>query len=536
MPDDDSPDTNDENTSRRDVLKATSAMTAAGAMGALAGCTGGGDGGDGGGDGGDGGSDGGDGGSDGGDGGSDGGDGGDGGGSETLQISYLSAEAAENSLTTPQFEKSIGRFEEQQGNVEVRLQTASYGDIKQQISSRVSGGNPPTLAEFGSAGIELWDNGDVPDHAPWVEASEVFPDGWSEAGRQTAEFRGNYWNGSSMRHSVSNLGIRPKMYSQAGVTDPFEELSTWSGFWEATTRVAEEFPDAFAYEKTGVYNDLEDYWGEARTAHTEGEDPWIRGDPTDPDVQVGNNPSTDGMIEHTLALAQEFSSPESASRGDEEIPSLMLTGRVGSFTYMTQNFTRWYQTKDDAVIGWDGGDGDVMLLPNPQLANPGDLASMLQDRDYGYVENLGEATEGEHGGHVWALEQAQGMFEGHSQAEQDAAWALHTFFLRDEQHVIEEYGETYPSIPNNPDLQQVLLDELGDDLPQNFAQVLENLDEYGAQYGNTGGPWDVWGTDQIRWTDVNETISQAIAGQIQGSNLVSEVQSRVQTTLDEQNS
>ena len=534
MPDDDSSEARDESASRRDVLKATSAMGAAGAMGALAGCTGG-DGGDGGGDGGDGG----DGGGDGGDGGDDtppatAGDGGDGGGSETVEISYLSAEAAENSLTPDQFKKSIGRFEDQYGNVSVNLQTASYGDIKQQISSRVSGGNPPVLAEFGSAGIELWQNGDVPDHAPFIESSENFPDGWSDAGRATAEFRGSFWNGSSMRHSVSNLGIRPKMYSQVGVEDPHEDLATWSQFWEHTSAVAEEF-DTFAYEKTGVYNDLEDYWGEARTGHTGGEDPWIRGDPTDPDLQIGNNPSTDGMIEHTLALAQEFSSPESASRGDEEIPSLMLTDRVASFTYMTQNFTRWYQTKDDAVIGWDGGDGDVMLLPNPALEDPSGLASMLQDRDYGYVENLGEASAGEHGGHVWALEQAQGLFSGPSQAQQEAAWALHTFFLSDEQHVLEEYGETYPSIPNMPEMQQALLDELGDDLPQNFEQVLENLDEYGAQYNNTGAPWNVWGTDQIRWTDVNETISQAIAGQIDGSNLVSEVTSRVQTTLEEQN-
>jgi hypothetical protein len=533
MPDDDSPDTNDESTSRRDVLKATSAMTAAGAMGALAGCTGG-DGGDGGGDGGDGGDGGG---GDGGDGGATPteGDGGDGGGSETVQISYLSAEAAENSLTTPQFEKSIGRFEDQQGNVSVKLQTASYGDIKQQISSRVSGGNPPTLGEFGSAGLELWENGDVPDHGPFVEASEHYPDAWSAASKSTADFRGSYWCGGPMRHSVSNLGIRPKMYSAAGVSDPFEELSTWSGFWEATTAVAEEFPDAFAYEKTGVYNDLEDYWGEARTGHTEGQDPWIRGDPTDPDLQIGANPRTDGMIEHTLALAQEFSSPESASRGDEEIPSLMLTDKVASFTYMTQNFTRWYQTKDDAVIGWDGGDGDVMLLPNPMLDDAGGLASELNDRGYGYVSRLGEAGSGAHGGHVWALEQAQGLFAGHSQAQQEAGWALNTFFHRDEQHVLEEYGETYPSIPADSDMQQVLLDELGDDLPQNFAQVLDNLGEYGSQYNNTGAPWDVRGTDQIRWTDINETISQAIAGQIQGSNLVSEVQSRVETTLSEQN-
>jgi hypothetical protein len=127
------------------------------------------------------------------------------------------------------------------------------------------------------------------------------------------------------------------------------------------------------------------------------------------------------------------------------------------------------------------------------------------------------------------------MFAGFDQAQLEAGWALNRFFHRDEQHVLEQYGETYPSIPADSDMQQVLLDELGDDLPQNFAQVLENLGNYGTQYNNTGAPWDVGGTDQIRWTDINETISQAIAGQINGADLVGEVQSRVQTTLDEQN-
>ena len=496
-------------------------MGAAGAMGALAGCTQNGDNGDtpepggedtdtpGGGDGAT--------------------DTPSGGGGETVQISYLSAEAAENSLTGPQFEKSIGRFEEQYGNVSVNLQTASYSDIRQQISSRASGGNPPTLAEFGGAGLNFFLNDQVPDHTPFVESSDLYPDAWSTASAATANFRGTYWCGGPMRHSVSSLGIRPKMYSEAGISNPMEELSTWTQFWDATSKVAEAFPDAFAFEQTGVGGDLESYWGEARTAHTEGQDPWIRGEGSSPELQIGNNPRTDGMIEHTVRLAQEFSSPESASRGDEEIPSLMLTNKVGSFTYATQNFTRWYQVKEDAVIGWDGGNGDFMLLPNPKVGSGSDLAEASG------VDTLSEVDSGEHGGHVWALEQAHGMFSGFEQPQMEAAWALNTFFHRNEQHVIEHYGETYPSIPADTELQQVLLDEMGDELPQNFTQVLTNLDEYGPQYNNTGAPWDVGGTDEIRWTSMNETISQAIAGQIELSNLVSEVQSRVQTTLDEQN-
>ncbi|MFC6734244.1 MULTISPECIES: ABC transporter substrate-binding protein [unclassified Haladaptatus] len=495
-------DGSDRDSSRRDFLKVTGAAAATGALGGLAGCTGGGGGGDG---------------------------NGDGGGSASLTINYLCAEAAENSLTKPLFNKSVKRFGDQ-NDVQVNLQAASYGDIKSKISSTVSAGNPPTLAEFGSAGLEFFLDDKVPDHGQWVDESDSYPDNWSAASKSVADFRGTYWSGGPLRHSVSNLGIRPKVFSEhGGVSDPFEDLKTWSGFYDALNQIAESDADIIPYEETGVYNDLESYWGHARTAYTGGDDPWIRGDPENPEVLIGsdgeNGKRTDGMIKNVVKLANEFSSEKSAQRGDEEIPSLMLTDRVASFTYMTQNFTRWRSVKEDAKIGWHDGDGDVMLLPNPKL-----------DADYG--SNVGiselEGLEGEHGGHVWALEQAHGVFDVGDQKKMDAGWDLQVFLRSDEEHVFEWLGEAYPAIPADAPMQEALLNEYTD-LPQNFTQVLKNLDNYGTQYNSTGADWDVKGTDQIRWTDINKTISQSIAGQEPLDGLPDKIRSNVDTTLSERN-
>ncbi|WP_254546826.1 ABC transporter substrate-binding protein [Halomarina pelagica] len=490
-----------EDTSRRDFLKATAATGATGALGALAGCAGGGGGG--------------------------GGGNGGGGGSADVTISYLSAEAAENSLTKPHFQESVNRFGEQAG-VKVNLQTTSYSDVRQKIASTVSAGNPPTLAESGGAGIDFWQDGKVPDHGQWVEGSD-YPDRWSVASKATADFRGNWWSGGPLRHSVSHTGIRPKMFSQAGVSSP-DELQTWSGFLDALNKVQKEFPNANAFEQTGAAADLEAYWGEARTAHTEGKDPWIRGDPKDPDVIINadseDGKRTDGMMKNTVMLASKFSSDSTAQRSDEEIPSLMLTDRVGSFNYMTQNFTRWTTVKEDVKFGWNGGDGDVMAIPHPKL-----------DADYGAKMGISEleGLEGEHGGHVWALEQAHSIYDVGDQKKMDAAWDLNTFLHQDDQHVLTLYGELYPAIPADTPMQDKLLEEYPD-LPQNFKMVLQDLKKYGTQYNNTGGPWDVNGTDQIRWTDMNETISKAIAGQVGVDQLPQQVRQKVDKTLKERNS
>jgi len=501
----------DSETTRRDFVKLTTGAASAGAMGALAGCGGnGGGGGDDGGDGGDGG-------------------GGDGGGSETVTVDFLSANAVENGDIQSHYQSSMEDFASKNGSYEVNLQTASYGDIQQSLSSRVQTGNPPALAESGGLGLQFFRNDQLADHASFMEGTDTLPDDLTAAGQQVAEFRGDYWAVGAMRNTNSNLGIRPKTFSQAGIENPMEDLATWSQFYEALQTIDEE-QDIIAYEETGVPGDLESYWGYARTAYTGGTDPWIRGEGSDPTVVIGNEDmeedrqKTDGMIKACVNLADEFSSAEASQRGDEDIPALMISGRVASFNYALATANRWYSVDENAQIGWNDGEGDFMLLPHPRL-------------DEGFGDAIGiddlSGHSGEHGSHVWALEQCHTIFDGVSDQQKEGAFALGRYLLEDSDFVLPAWGEHYEAIPGLAPKLEELQNEY--DLPQNFQQSLDNQVEYGSQYSNTGGPWDVWPTDPIRWTDINETISQGIAGQHSAEETPSIVRERVLTRLEEEN-
>jgi len=500
-------DADGDETTRRDFVKYTTGVASAGAMGALAGCSGG----------------------DGGDGGGDGSDGGDGGGSETVAIDFLSANAVENGDIQSHFQSSMDDFASKNDGYEVNLQTASYGDIQQSLSSRVQSGNPPALAESGGLGLQFFRNDQLADHASFMEGTDTLPDDLTAAGQQVSEFRGDYWAMGAIRNTNSNLGIRPKTFSQAGVENPMEDLATWSQFYETLQTIDEE-QDIIAYEETGVPGDLESYWGYARTAYTGGTDPWLRGDGADPDVVIANEDmeedrqKTDGMIKACVALADEFSSEEAASRGDEDIPALMLSGRVASFNYALATANRWYSVDESAQIGWNDGEGDFMLLPHPQL-----------DEDFGDAIGIDDLSghSGDHGGHVWGLEQCHTIFNEVNDQQQEGAFTLGRYLLEDDDFVLPAWGEFYEAIPGLEPKLDALRNEY--DLPQNFEQSLRNQVEHGSQYSNTGGPWDVWPTDPIRWTDINETISQAIAGQHSMEETPSVVRERVLTRLEEEN-
>jgi ABC-type glycerol-3-phosphate transport system substrate-binding protein len=503
-------DLSDENKSRRDFLKIAGVTTATGALGTLAGCAGDGDGNGGGG---------------GGNGGGNGGNGG-GGGSESVTINFLSANAAENSKIRQHYGDSMKLFEEQKGNVNVALQTASYGDVKTKIASTVQAGTPPALAEAGSAGLALFREGKVPNHGPWIKETEGYPKEWTAANQAAANFRGEWWSGGAPRHTNSNLGINPKLFSQVGVKDPHSELKTWSGLLENLKKVDEQ-TDAYAYEVTGAWNDLESYWGEAHTSYTDGTDPWIRGDPKDPTVIIGgdheDSPKTDGMIENNIKLAKEFSSSKAAARTDEEIPALLLTDRVAAFSYATPNVTRWTTVKPDVKIGWHGGEGDFMLLPNPKV-----------DPEYG--ANFGisdlEGVKGQHGGQLWAFEQQHSVFKV-SDKKQDLAWDLNVFLHREPKFVFPAWGKYYESFTGDAVLFEELLKWRKEQglKAQNYQQSIENVNKYGGQYASTGAAWDVNGTDEVRWNNINRTISQAIAGQHKREETPSIIRDRVLKSL-----
>lgn len=509
----DIPDHKESGYSRRKILRGTGTLAGAGALGTLAGCSGQSNNDSGNQSNNDSGS--------GGDGSSDS----SGGSSESLTVSFQSAFAAENQATSEIFAQSMKRFEKQQENVNVDLQKISYADVKNKLSSTVAAGNPPTLAESGSAGLTLFNQGEVPNHGPWIEETEGLPDKWLPVNKTVAQFRGDWWTSGTFGIPANSLGIRPKTFSQIGITDPFSELKTWSNVYDALTRIDEKFPDVIAWEETGSAGDLESYWGEARTAHTGGKDPWIRGDPTNPEVQIGKNPRTDGMMKNCVKLAKRFSSEKAAARTNEAIPALLLTGRVASFPQIQNSFTEWKAINEDLKFGWQDGEGDVMMIPYPKL-----------DPEYGSKIGISEleGIEGEHGGHVWGLENAHTVFKTGDQKQMDMGWELAMFLHKNEGFMLDLVERGDPVIPSFTPLLSVVENTL--DLPQPYTQMQEQIEEFGPQYNNTGSPWDVQGTDQIRWTDINETISQSIAGQVDVESLPGNVRQKVLTTLEERNS
>jgi ABC-type glycerol-3-phosphate transport system substrate-binding protein len=497
----------DDAASRRDVLK-TTGLAGVGALGMLAGCTGGGDGGDGGS-------------GDDGDGTPTGTDedveavsiGGteepedgteatetaestEGGGEETARIDFLSGLAAESGATREHVEDGIEDFQSRQGNVEVNLQVVSYGDRNNKISSTVAAGNAPDLAESGATGIGFFRDGRVVDHGSYIEEAEDLPDNWTGATRETAQFRGQWWSAGQNRQGTTMMCVRPELFKSAGVSDP-SELETWTGFRRAVEKVDQEFPDVHAFEATGAPNDLESYWGEARTAYTEGADPWIRGDPENPEVLVGEADRTDGMIKNTIDLAKSYSSSSAPSRNDEEIPPLMLTDKVASMTSCLATIQRWRTVKEGVEFGWDG---DVWTGPHPRL-----------DPNYGEEFGIEELAghEGQHGGHAWALLTQKQIFANSEYP--DVAWDLAYYTNANESFILPLVGEIYTSLPSYAPYHQKLLEQY-DPVQMHQAQI-EAAGEYGPQYSVTGAAWDLDGTNQLRWTDLNETISQAMAGQ-----------------------
>lgn len=501
-------DSNGSGKSRRDILKMTSAATAAGALGTLAGCAGGNNGG----------------------GEKTGaGDGdtdtkmNDGGNKETVTIQYLSATAAENPTVGEIFSKSMTHFEEKTGNVKVDLNAASYGDIKAKLPATISAGNAPTIAEAGSLALNFFLKGDVPSHGQWIKETEGLPEEWTKSNQAAANFRGDWWCGGACSGQARGIFLRPKLVSKVGVTDPLSEMSTWSGLLDVIKRIDTELEDVIAWEETGASGDLESYWAQARTSFTDGADPWIHGDPTNPEVLMGKDPRTNGMVKNCVTLANTYSSDKAASRTDEEMAALMLTDRVAIDAHGLSTWKPFTLVKEDATFGWNGGSGDVMWIPDPKL-----------DPDYGANIGISELSghEGEHGGHMPAIEAANAIFDVGDQKKMDLAWDLNVYMQQSEYHMFNVYGKAAPAIP----LWRPMLERFKQELetPQVFTQALEALQEYGAQYTATGASWDVAGTDEIRWQDINKTVSQAIAGQINLETLPDEIRKRMSTTLQKQ--
>jgi len=505
-------------TERRDLLKTAGAVTATGTLGALAGCTGG--------DGGDGNSTDTDGGSDDGDGGNTGdngsSDGGDSSGQEAVTISYWSDIPTANSEARQWFPESIKNFEEKKdGNVKVELQPVTPSGLLDQIRSAVSAGNPPDLASGGSLGAQLLNDGVTIDHTPYAEESN-YPDGTVDLCNIGATYRGTWFASGVDSTAAYTMGLRPKFFKEIGIEDPKEELQTWTDVRRAYDQISEQFPDVYAHEVTGKWNDLEVYWTEAHTSYQGGEDPWLdvqdQGSYDDPYIKIGQEPRTDEMIRNNIDMAQSYSSPQSAQRTDEEIPSLMLTDQVASFHYGLGGFTRYQEADPDVTFGWDG---DVYEQMMPRLdANFGG--------EYGFPGIAGK--EGEHGGNS---SNVGGRIVFDASENKDMAWDLETYIKTDPDNIIPMSTKYYPRPPVWRDALSEIRENHLSDMPQVYQAGLEALDEYPKNFYGTGSKWDIEPVDEIRWRNINETISAAIAGDHNKDETPSVIREKVKKTLSE---
>ncbi|MFB6195683.1 MAG: extracellular solute-binding protein [Haloplanus sp.] len=478
---------------RRQFMK-TAGVAATGALGALAGCSGGGGSGD-----------------------SGGGGGGGSPSSESVTVSFWSGLAAENKALTEHFRSSMETFKQQKnGKVSVDLTPVSYGDMKSKLSSAVNAGNAPDIASSGVAGINFWENGNAPDHGPWIKETGISED-WMEWQKQAVKYRDQgYWAGGTVGANTTLLTVRPHFFKDAGVNDP-SEFETWTGFTRAIQSVAEANPNVYAYEESGRWNDLEPYWGQAQTAYTNGKDPWFNSpawENPEQKLRVGQEPKTDEMMRACVDRARQYSSPSCPTRTDEQMPALLLGDRAASNTTGFGNPQRWRSQDPDVTFGWDG---DVYQAPIPKVdPNYGN--------EFGYEGLAG--VSGQHGGSSSGLESQNQVFKSDVQEQ---AFDLQYYLMTNPDHVAPIIGELYGNVAGYIPANDIVKQRY--DLVQIQQAMIDAMTNTPSQYRSTGAGWDLSNTSAVRWDAMNKTISSAIAGQVEVETLPSTVRQKIVDAL-----
>jgi ABC-type glycerol-3-phosphate transport system substrate-binding protein len=451
---------------------------------------------------------------------------------ESIEITYWGSERTHNPIAQEWYPNTIQKFEESFADQNVTLDLTTYapGDLTEKVQTAVQQGNAPGVSQ----GTEtFWRENVLYDMASfWEEYPELSNTDNAPASMLAgARYRGSYIGGPDHTTPIQTAVV-PKWFKQVGA-EP-EDLTTWTGFRRALDKIDQETDVEFAYEETGTTYDLETYWGHARTSYTDGTDPWLdveeEGTSSDPIIKVDKEPATDGMIHNTLDLAETYSSPQAASRGDEELPNMFFTDRAASMGYGVGGFQRYQTVKEDATFGWDG---DVYEFADPKL-----------DANYGdeFGNDMLAGIEGERGGHMFAS--ATGLFKQglpDDQRHKEMAW---NWSLWNDTTIISDYniprwyGYAYPRtiawFPAHEAARSYMKQELGN-VPQVWTAGNESIQQWSENFQATGNPWDVGGRDQIRWIDTNQTISETMAGQHDRSEVTSLIAERIQTTLDEQN-
>jgi hypothetical protein len=511
-------------TKRRDFVK-FAGVASAGALGTLAGCAG----------------------SDGGGGGTDtatdtptetdSSDGG-GGGTDTATatesgsegpavVKYWSSIAAETPPLNKYYKKKMREFEEiKNKETLVDIQALSHSNLKTKFVTTIeAGGGVPDLALSGSFGLQQYRNGNVIDHGPYIEETEGLPDNWTNSQVEAGQYRGEWWAAgtATLGNTMSTIVNEP--FKQIGISNPHEELQTWTDFRRALIKVGEETDYDFPYEVTGVEGDVEAYWGSAHTAYTDGTDPWMdvedQGSPDNPYIKVDGTDRTDGMIYNEIELGEEFSSPKHPTRGDEGVYPLMLNGKIASHAYGGSVRAIKAQAPN-ATFGWDG-----MFTG---------IATPRVDPNYGEEFDIPELAgkEGNHGGHTWSLETQKTIQE--ASEVKDAAWELAKFTLIDERFLIPLLVDPglNQSVPTyEPMIEVQRQDKYKDMRTQPFEKSLELLEEHGGNFATTGAAWDIPGTNTIRWSDIGGTLSKAYADDFSTEEAPAKIKENMVATLED---
>lgn len=443
---------------------------------------------------------------------------------ESVSIEYWSQFPTANPEVRSWYPETLQRFEERQdGNVSVELTPVTPSGLLQRVRAAVEAGNPPDISGRGELGIDLYPNGVTVDHGQYVREAQ-YGDQMVTNAVEGAQFRDVWISMGRPASTVWTMGLRPKFFKQIGISNPKEELATWTDYRRALEQIKQQNNNVWAHEVTGVWNDLETYWGQARTAFQNGTDPWMdvteQGTPNDPNVKIGQNERTDGMIKNVVDLANAYSSQQAGSRGDEEIPSLMFTDRVAAYHYGLGGWQRYRTVNPEVSFGWDG---DVYEQVLPRL-----------DPNYGEEFDIPELAgkEGQHGGFKPSL--GGTMIFSASEVKEES-WALEQYLKTEPDHLIPFRTQYLPRPPTwRPVLRQIRNDMLSD-LPQVYQAVINaTLADYSENLDGCGSTWDVFGASEIRW-DMNRRISESIAGQVDKNELPGVIREQTLTKLENLN-
>jgi hypothetical protein len=404
--------------------------------------------------------------------------------------------------TKQHYNETWDHFEEvTDGNISVNFTSILDAGRTQKLTSAVEAENAPDACECGAIGIEFYNSGAASDMTKYMSESK-YPDQFVTAAREVAAYRDNWWSGGNKGPQPTLLSLSPDLFKEAGAESP-DDLSTWSDFRGYLDTIQENNPNVVPFQEAAQEGDFESAWGYARTAYTDGEDPYLdvqdQGSYDDPYVKIGQEDPTDGMMKHTVDMARTYS--QDAGLGNLDVPALMLSDRVAA-SWGSGSAPTYTAVDENVELGWDG-DAMELAFPKvtPELAETSGISEL-------------EGIEGQHGGHAWGLSTSTQTYA--SSDVKDAAWRVQEYDNFNERHIVKMWSEFHHHVAATTPLNEAVLEafEKKGGAPQPMEEAVRVLDEYDGQVMTTGATWDIPPVNSIRVDAIQDTMRSAIAGDL----------------------